>query len=232
MLARGAPEAILPPIILGTAALLGAGFAHIAIGKVMSPAGADLLLFLIGTPGAMLLAVGIFLLWFYRDPPRTPGAGIVSAADGKVVLVETIDDPDVGPGQRIAVFMSPADVHVNRAPASAEMMSSVHHKGGYIPAFKKESERNERLVTMWRATGDDDAMGKDDALKVVQIAGAMAKRIDPWVEPGARLAKGARFGMIRLGSRVDVYLPAGYTPVVKVGDRVKAGSSPIARKDA
>jgi len=230
VLARGAPEAILPPLLIGTAVLVGAGMAHIAIGQVMSTRGSDLLLYFLATPGTLLILASLFLLWFYRDPPRQPAPGLVSAADGKVLFVESVDDPDIGRATRIAVFMSPLDVHVNRVPCSAELVSSTHHEGGLVPAFRKESERNERLTTLWRTIGDPaDRVPPGQSLKLVQIAGAMAKRIDPWSEPPARLQKGERFGMIRLGSRVDHYLPHPLQCTVAAGDRVRAGETTIAR---
>lgn len=228
MLARGAPEAILPPLIIGVAVVFGATFAHVSIGQAMTPLGADLILYLLATPGALLILSSIFLLSFYRDPARTPARGVVSAADGRVILVEPVDDEDVGDGQRICVFMSPLNVHVNRLPASATLLSTSHHPGGYLPAFRKESEQNERLVSLWRTHGDDGGMKPDEPLKVIQIAGAMAKRIVPWVEDGATVRKGERFGMIKLGSRVDVYLPPGYESAVRVGDRVRAGATTLA----
>lgn len=229
MLARGAPEIILTPLLIGVALVFGATFAHVAIGQAMSPLGAELILYIIATPGALLILAAILLLGFYRDPPRRAADGVVSAADGRVLLVEPIDDADVGKGHRIAVFMSPLNVHVNRVPASATLVKATHHPGGFLPAFRKESEQNERLATLWRTTGDDDGMRPGEPLKVIQIAGAMAKRIVPWVKDGETLQKGARYGMIKLGSRVDIYLPPGYEPVVQVGDKVQAGSSTVAR---
>ncbi|MFI6513402.1 MULTISPECIES: phosphatidylserine decarboxylase [Streptosporangium] len=152
------------------------------------------------------------MLWFFRDPDRTPGTGrILSPADG---VVQSIDPWPDG-RTRVAIFMSPLDVHVNRAPLAGTVTSMRHVSGGYVPAFDKDSENNERVV--WHL---DTALGD---IEFVQIAGAVARRIVPYVAVGAKVAKGERIGLIRLGSRVDVYLPEGIAPAVSVGERTVAG---------
>ncbi len=119
----------------------------------MTRTGATVLLVLFLAPGVALTLYAVFLVWFFRDPDRPLAPGLVSPADGRVLFVEPCDDPDVGKGTRVAIFMSPLDVHVNRVPCSATLVSLDHRPGGYLPAFEKESERNERVVTVWRATG-------------------------------------------------------------------------------
>lgn len=228
MFARDAGRFIVPPIIIGLAFVVGATATHFALGNVIRPGASDILLIVLAAPGALLLGYALFLLWFFRDPERTIGDGWVSPADGRVLFVEPHDDPDAGAGQRIAIFMSPLDVHVNRLPVAAELVSMHHRPGAYKPAFDKESENNERLVTLWRC--HDPQAPTDAHVKLVQIAGAVARRIVPWVDPGATLAKGERYGMIRLGSRVDVYLPPGISPTVEAGQRVLAGQTTIARR--
>jgi len=152
------------------------------------------------------------MLWFFRDPDRTPGAGrILSPADG---VVQSIDPWPDG-RTRVAIFMSPLDVHVNRAPLAGTVTSMEHVSGGYLPAFNKDSDTNERVV--WHL---DTALGD---LEMVQIAGAVARRIVPYVAEGAKVAKAERIGLIRLGSRVDVYLPEGVAPAVSVGEKTVAG---------
>ncbi|GAA2863058.1 phosphatidylserine decarboxylase [Streptosporangium fragile] len=152
------------------------------------------------------------MLWFFRDPERTPGSGrILSPADG---VVQSIDPWPDG-RTRVAIFMSPLDVHVNRAPLAGTVTSVEHVAGGYLPAFNKDSDTNERVV--WHL---DTALGD---IEFVQIAGAVARRIVPYVAEGAKVAKGERIGLIRLGSRVDVYLPEGISPAVSVGERTVAG---------
>ncbi|MFB9677068.1 phosphatidylserine decarboxylase [Streptosporangium vulgare] len=152
------------------------------------------------------------MLWFFRDPDRTPGTGrILSPADG---VVQSIDPWPDG-RTRVAIFMSPLDVHVNRAPLAGTVTSMEHVSGGYLPAFNKDSDTNERVV--WHL---DTALGD---IELVQIAGAVARRIVPYVAEGAKVARAERIGLIRLGSRVDVYLPEGIAPAVSVGQKTVAG---------
>lgn len=152
------------------------------------------------------------MLWFFRDPERVPGVGrLVSPADG---VVQSIDPWPDG-RTRVAIFMSPLNVHVNRAPAAGVVTSVEHVPGGFVPAFNKDSDKNERVI--WHF---DTALGD---LEVVQIAGAVARRIVPYLAAGAKVAQGERIGLIRLGSRVDVYLPEGVAPAVTAGQKTTAG---------
>ncbi len=164
-----------------------------------------------------LLLLGVFLLWFHRDPERVIGDGIVSPADGVVKEVAREGDR-----LRIAVFMNVHNVHVNRMPLDGIVVSQRRRKGGYVPAYRKESAQNERLVTELNT-----ALGP---VTVVQIAGVLVRRIVSYVEKHAELERGDRLGMIRFGSRVDTILPAdAVDPVVQVGDRVLAGTTTLAR---
>ncbi|WP_442922010.1 phosphatidylserine decarboxylase [Microbispora sp. ATCC PTA-5024] len=152
------------------------------------------------------------MLWFFRDPERVPGEGrLISPADG---VVQSIDPWPDG-RTRVAIFMSPLNVHVNRAPAAGAVTSVEHVAGGFAPAFNKDSDKNERVV--WHF---DTALGD---IELVQIAGAVARRIVPYLAAGAKVRQGERIGLIRLGSRVDVYLPEGVAPAVTVGQRTTAG---------
>jgi phosphatidylserine decarboxylase len=152
------------------------------------------------------------MLWFFRDPERTPGTGrILSPADG---VVQSIDPWPDG-RTRVAIFMSPLDVHVNRAPLAGTVTSMEHKSGGFLPAFNKDSDTNERVV--WHL---DTALGD---IELVQIAGAVARRIVPYVTVGTKVGRAERIGLIRLGSRVDVYLPQGIAPAVSVGEKTVAG---------
>lgn len=155
---------------------------------------------------------------FFRDPDRQPSASrLVAAADGRVTAVDRRGD-----GRwRIATYMSLRDVHVNRAPSDGAVLSVEHRPGGHLPAFDKDSERNERLC--WRL---DTVHGE---LEIIQIAGALARRIVPYRATGDQVRRGERIGLIRFGSRVDVLLPPGMTPAVAVGDRLRAGESRLAR---
>ncbi len=158
------------------------------------------------------------MLWFFRDPERTPGTGrVLSPADG---VVQSIDPWPDG-RTRVAIFMSPLNVHVNRAPVAGTVTSAEHVPGGFVPAFNKDSDKNERVV--WHF---DTSLGD---VEMVQIAGAVARRIVPYVGVGAKVAQAERIGLIRFGSRVDVYLPEGIAPAVIVGQKTKAGVTRIDR---
>lgn len=178
-----------------------------------------------GTPWLRIPAVGLVLVWlfflvFFRDPERTAAAGFASPADGKVRAIDQVDDPELGRVDRFSIFMSPKDVHVNRYPLDGTVVSVTHVPGGFVPAFKKEAERNERVVTVL-----DTAIGR---IKVIQIAGTVARRIVPYHKAGDKAVKGERFGLIRLGSRCDILVPPGSVRwSAPVGQQVYAASSPL-----
>lgn len=171
----------------------------------------------------MLFPLGA-ALWFYRDPERVPPdePGVwVSPADGKVVeVVEGALDEYAGACVKVGIFMNGFDVHVNRAPAAGEIEYTRYVPGKKWFAFDpKASENNERFYV-----GIKTAQGRTT---LVQIAGIMARRIAFYEKKGNILARGQRYGMIKLGSKVDVYLPPNVESAVKVGDRVKAGESAL-----
>ena len=176
----------------------------------------------------LALAAGLFFAYFFRDPDRqAPGEpwDIVSPADGKVILVDAVGPSELFPShaQRVAIFMNVFDVHVNRAPLAGWVVESRHYDGQFLAAFKSEADQvNERQVTV---------LERDDGrrLKLVQIAGLLARRIIPSVKSGDNLARGQRLGMIFFGSRVDLYLPQECELKVQVGDRLKAGISLVGR---
>lgn len=166
----------------------------------------------------ILVVIFIPIMAFFRDPTRVIGPGVVSPADGVVTSI----------GQErgsafISIFMNVHNVHVNRFPSGGQVLSVEHVPGGYVPAFDKDSERNERVIIRFRT--------ENGTWEITQIAGAVARRIIPYVSEGDVLDKGDRFGMIRFGSRVDLSfkVPRGMNIVVKEGDRVRAGSSTLAR---
>ena len=178
---------------------------------------------------ATLLLVVLFLvLNFFRDPervvPQEPGAA-VSPADGKVIKVETMRDPLTGEDRTaVCVFMNVFNVHVNRMPVAGRIARIAYFGGKFINAsFDKASEDNERNAVLV-----EDAEGK--TWTMVQIAGLIARRIICWAEEGDSLARGQRFGLIKFGSRVDLYLPSDYESVVRIGEKVFAGQSILARK--
>ncbi|MEA3507934.1 MAG: phosphatidylserine decarboxylase [Synergistota bacterium] len=169
-----------------------------------------------------LVATGFFV-WFYRDPERSADGGEtawVSPADGRVVDVFETEHPFTGKCRVVSIFMSPLDVHVNRMPASGEVAHLQYVPGRKMMAFEpKASEYNERFYM-----GFETPQGRGMTL---QIAGFLARRIVCRVKKGDELARSERFGMIQLGSKVDVYLPEGIEPVVRTKDRVMAGVTVI-----
>lgn len=164
----------------------------------------------------------IFLFSFFRNPDREIGKGIVACADGKIREISNFKDIDIDNCKKISTFMNIYDVHVNRMPLDGTIKNIIYKKGIHLPAFKKESEKNEHVITTI-----DTFIG---TIKVIQIAGTIARRIHPYIKVGDKLRKGERIGIIRFGSRVDVYLPANNIKNinVKVGDIVKAGETTIA----
>ena len=169
---------------------------------------------------AAAMLVLLFLVQFFRDPDRETASGVASPADGRVVRIDRITDPDLGPVDRLSIFMSPKDVHVNRFPLDGTVVSVTHIAGGHIPAWDKDSDRNERVVTVL-----DTAVGR---VKVIQIAGTVARRIVPYISGGETAVKGVRFGLIRLGSRCDLLVPPGsirWSVVLK--QQVHAGKTQV-----
>jgi phosphatidylserine decarboxylase len=163
---------------------------------------------------------------FFRDPERTPPAdpaAVVAASDGRVLGVEHLRDPRLGDGEflRVSVFLSVLDVHVNRAPVAGKVVDYFLVDGGYAPAMKPEAEHNVAAYTVL-----ETPRGR---VAVAQRTGLLARRIVHRAPVGALLARGERFGLIRFGSRTDVYLPArAATATVAPGDRVHGGETAIA----
>ena len=164
--------------------------------------------------------VFLFFLQFFRDPDREVAEGVASPADGKVVRMDAVEDADLGPADRLAIFMSPKDVHVNRFPLDGKVVSVTHIPGGHIPAFDKDAHTNERVETIL-----DTELGR---VKVIQIAGTVARRIVPYISGGEVAVKGDRFGLIRLGSRCDLLVPPGSVAwTVALGQQVYGGKTGI-----
>ncbi len=168
----------------------------------------------------------LFVLQFCRDPPREvpadPGA-VLCPADGRVIVVGKAHDPYLKrEALKISVFMNVFNVHSNRSPVDGEVVNAWYQPGLFVNAdFDKASTDNERNALHLRA-----AEGYE--LTCVQVAGLIARRILCYVKPGERLVRGQRYGFIRFGSRVDVYLPIEATPKVALGDIVKASSTVLA----
>ena len=167
--------------------------------------------------GVVALAASLGVLWFHRDPDRTPpepDSAVVSPADGTVSVVR-----EEGTRLRVGVYMSARDVHVNRAPIAGEVREVRHRPGANRPAFDKESDRNEQVAIDF------------GEYELLVIAGWFARRIHPAVAAGDRVERGERVGHVSFGSRADVVLPAGVDRedlLVAEGDAVRAGETIIA----
>jgi phosphatidylserine decarboxylase len=181
-----------------------------------------------------MAAVTVWIALFFRDPkrvtPKGPGL-IIAPADGLITLIATVPPPQELIGEaglhpapivRVSIFMSVFDVHINRAPIAGTVRRVVYISGKFLNAdLDKASEENERQHIL---------MENGDGLRIgfTQIAGLVARRIVPFVKPGDIVASGQRVGLIRFGSRVDVYLPAGTQPQVALGQRTVAGETVLA----
>ena len=168
----------------------------------------------------------LFILQFFRDPPRPvpqePNA-VLSPADGRIVAVERVQDPYLNrDALKMSVFMNVFNAHSNRSPVDGEIRNTWYHAGKFINAMmSKASLENERAALWIRTPGGAD-------VTCVQVAGLIARRILCYAKTGQNLARGERFGFIRFGSRVDVYLPLAAVPRASIGDKVYATESVLA----
>jgi len=199
-------------------------------------AGVNLLAFMMAPPvGWLFLLLTAWCVAFFRDPermtPTAPGL-IICPADGRLLpLVDAVPPEELGmgpvPRPRLSIFMNVFNVHVNRNPVSGRVMARSYRPGKFVNAsFDKASIDNERMSLRLRPEGEtSDARD----LAVVQIAGLVARRIVCDSVEGQNVQRGARFGIIRFGSRVDVYLPPGCTILAAAGSFVRAGETVLAR---
>lgn len=214
---------LAPPHPAGRPFLIGAAVVTV-LGLVLPYTAAHVI-------GVLALVFFLFCLYFFRDPERVqpllPGA-VVAPADGKIVLVSQVMPPaELGlgtePRWRIAIFLSVLNVHVNRMPVAAEVTRIAYHKGQFVNAsLDKASDQNERNALALR-------LADGRTMAVVQIAGLIARRILCHAREGAVFACGERFGIIRFGSRTDLYLPPGVEPLVRVGQSTIGGETVLAR---
>ncbi|MHB8907307.1 MAG: phosphatidylserine decarboxylase family protein [Syntrophales bacterium] len=176
--------------------------------------------------GVLFLLATLFVIWFFRNPERTMPENplqIISPADGRVIGIEEASSVEF-PGRsflKISIFMNVFNVHVNRIPFSGEVVSIRYKPGKFLSAnLDKASALNERNTVLIRT---------DDGREIitVQIAGLIARRIVCWLKEGMKVTKGDRFGLIRFGSRVELFLPTDSILLVKTGDQVRAGETPI-----
>jgi phosphatidylserine decarboxylase len=191
----------------------------------------------IAIPGAIALGLALFghrrlalpfaaaaaaAAGFFRDPERaipSVANGVLAPADGRVMSVEDAVDPFVGPAVRVAIFLSPLDVHVNRAPIAGVVTDTAYTPGRFVAAYEPAAEANERCALRLQ--------GEHVRVTVVQIAGVVARRIVCRVGAGDKLAAGERFGLIRFGSRTDCYMPRTTEITVRVGEMVRGGQTVI-----
>ncbi len=205
-IAREGLRIIVPSLAL-TAVLVAGGFFYLSI---------------------FVFCFALFCLYFFRNPRRHSDAdsnSLISPADGKIIDISEINEQEYFGCDviRIAIFMSPTDVHVNRAPFAGRVVSMKHVAGKFAMAFGKDAEiRNEKNYILFENDGE--------RMLVVQIAGFLARRIIPYVKVDDRVDRGQAVGMIAFGSRVDIYFHKGYEPVVNLHARVRAGKTTLARK--
>ena len=199
MIAKGCLGWVLSPIILFLLFLVIFYYSSLAL-----------------IPLIPLFCITIFFLIFFRDPERIIGKDIVSPADGRIRDIKIEQDQVF-----ISIFMNITDVHVNRMPIDGTIIEMKHFPGKHLRAYKKESEYNERVTI--------DVDSYIVKVRIVQIAGLIARRIYPYIKKGEKLKKGDKIGIIRFGSRVDIYLPANKIKnlAVKINDSVCAGVTTI-----
>jgi phosphatidylserine decarboxylase len=183
--------------------------------------------FFSGWLSLFFLLLILYTFFFFRDPERTIPAdpnAVVAAADGVVHDISEVEETEIlkTKMRRVGIFLSVFDVHTNRAPFDGRIIYRQHHEGLCLDARSPDcSEKNEAMTWAFENTRT--------TLVVRQLTGAIARRIVAWADVGDQLAKGERFGMIRFGSRTEVYLPLAASVLVKVGEHVAGGSTIIAR---
>lgn len=184
-----------------------------------------------GVLAGLWLVFCLFTIWFFRDPqarpPKDP-AVIVAPAHGKVDAIDEVDEPSFMGGRcrRISTFLSIFDVHVQNAPVAGRVVMSRRMPGRFVNAMRIDSaEHNENVLI-----GIESTQREGERIGVRLIAGLIARRILPWVREGDTVERGERLGLIRFGSRVDLYLPLEYEVTVEAGQRVRGGETVMARR--
>ena len=216
----------LPFVRAGLAELivLGGGFLLLA-----------LLGFLIWPPLVVppLIVAGL-VAWFFRNPqreaPSQPGT-VVSPADGKLVQIDTIEDPELGTCIQFGIFLSIFNVHANRASLPGKVIAVRYRPGKFLNALRPESAReNENLDIVLVETGEQQTEKEARKFRIRQITGQFARRIVCWVRPGSILERGQMYGMIKLGSRTELLIPSedALEITAKIGDTIRAGSTTLA----
>jgi phosphatidylserine decarboxylase len=196
---------------------------------IMSGAGLTCVFFGLHLPvlGAIFCALTMFVVFFFRDPSRSPRVeekSVFAPADGKVLEVTRVKNPFPGAGEgalKVSIFMSVFNVHVNRVPTTGKISAVTYHHGKFLAAnLDKASEQNERNTIL---------LETDSGKKIVfvQIAGLIARRIACWVKRGDNVRAGQRFGLIRFGSRLELYMPEDSQIIIVPGQKVKAGETVV-----
>ena len=199
------------------------GWVHTAIALIA----AGIVHALAGWPWALPLWIFVlFTVQFFRDPPRRVPAlnrAVLCPADGRVIAIDDLMDPYLKrPAKRVSIFMNAFNVHSNRAPVEGKVMERWYFPGSFLNAsLDKAARENERNAVWIRTDEGDDVVA-------VQVAGLIARRILCYVQPGERVAMGQRYGFIRFGSRVDLFLPPACRVTVSLGDKVKGALDSIA----
>ncbi|WP_305731597.1 phosphatidylserine decarboxylase family protein [Trichlorobacter ammonificans] len=180
---------------------------------------------ILAVPAIIVLGLCLFTISFFRNPRRTAPADptlVVAPADGTVVYVGPAQQELLGECCKISIFMSVFNVHINWVPFSGNVIDRFYRQGRFLDARDpRSSSENEQLGLVLETDGGE-------RLVAVQIAGLVARRIICYAEPGDRLERGTRYGLIRFGSRVDLYLPSRVSPLVKTGETTVAGETPLA----
>jgi phosphatidylserine decarboxylase len=175
---------------------------------------------------ALFVVVALFMLFFFRDPDRrVPGdsQAVVSPADGRVLIAGDADPGSAPPGpwKQISIFLSPLDVHINRIPVGGKVIRVERTPGRYLAAYRPESGRVNERNEVWIERAGEVVVCR-------QVVGVLARRLVCRVGPGAAVQTGERFGLMKFGSRIDLYLPPRLTLRVAVGDRVRSGETVVA----
>lgn len=213
------------PFALASGILAGICWAAVSLG--VAPAG-SVVAILLWTAAVVTTAGALFVLWFFRNPePAVPSdpAIVVAPGQGKVIRIERVDEDTFigGPATKISIFLSVFDVHVQRNPVDGVVEQKVYRPGAYAVAWADKASEDNEMASL-------GIVAEHGRVLVRQIAGLVARRILTDPAEGDRVTRGRRFGLIRFGSRVDLFLPLHWEVVSKVGDRVVVGATPMARQ--
>ena len=213
------------PFAIAIGLLAGACWAAVAAGVAATGSIAGILLVV---AAAVTSAATVFVLWFFRNPePTVPSDPelVVAPGQGKVIRIEEVDEDTFigGPATKISIFLSVFDVHVQRSPVDGSVEQKIYRPGAYAVAWADKASEDNEMASL-------GIVAEHGRVLVRQIAGLVARRILTDPEEGDRVARGRRFGLIRFGSRVDLFLPRHWEILSTVGDRVTVGSSAMARQ--